>query len=420
MQNLELTKSEKKELEKRGFITKKLISFYDLILLHILGTYGLFICIWIWALVSIGSIFSWGFLLIFSLLWLYIFWGFILFIFYMLLWVLFYSENWSIINWKIYQDIRFSMLYKFFSWLKNTILSKKEKTIKQELLDALKYFMMNSKQRAQYNFTEQFYQYDPNLVLYSPIIGYIVLGVLYMYSNTVYSHSFWDIFYFLLPFLCIFCSSWWVYIFWKIIQSFTPLYAFWNLWEKIQKLTPRIEEESKQIQKNFQKDMNFKILSDWFDTLSSIFSDIISLVIKLEKVEQRANKGNLFDSEKYINSLRSDIIEPLKSLRIFLEKQKTKLIESYKELSKVQVRVGWSGKQDSGIKPEWQEWGSQKLDSVTSAQWQKQDSKSNMEWQEHSGWQEQIELSSKRSESLIAELTENIEKLDVMIEKISE
>lgn len=160
----------------------------------------------------------------------------------------------------------------------------------------------------------------------------------------------------------------------KIYQSFHPLYTFGNLWEKIQNLTPQIEEQSKKIQSEFQSDMNFSVLRDGFDSLSTTFSEIVSLVIKLEKVEARANKWNLFDSEKYINSLRSDIITPLWSLREFLENQKNTLLESRKEL--MQVRV----------------WRSESTGN--------------------------IELQSKRSESLIQELTENIEKLDVMIGKI--
>lgn len=119
--------------------------------------------------------------------------------------------------------------------------------------------------------------------------------------------------------------------------------------------------------------MSFPILSGWFDTLSKTFTQIITLVIWLEQVEKKANKWNLFDSEKYISSLRSDIVEPLKWLKSFLERQKQELESSQKELQRVQV------------------WWKNELDS-------------------------QSILSSKRSESLLAELTENIEKLGEMIE----
>jgi hypothetical protein len=167
-----------------------------------------------------------------------------------------------------------------------------------------------------------------------------------------------------------------------IFQSFHPLYAFGNLWEKIQKFTPEIEEQSKFIQSNFKKEQNFNILSEGFDSLSTTFSKIIVLVIKLEHVEKKANKWNLFDSTKYINSLRSDIVEPLKQLKSFLEKQREELLFSQNELQRIKVQVG--------ADPSF-----------------------------HSGWQEHTELASKRTEPLLRELSENIEKLDTMIQKMS-
>ncbi len=160
----------------------------------------------------------------------------------------------------------------------------------------------------------------------------------------------------------------------KILEHFHPLYAFGNLGEKIQKLTPKIESQSNLIQSEFEKDMNFSVLHTGFEKLSSTFSQIVSLVLRLEKVEERANKWNLFDSEKYINSLRSDIVAPLASLKTFLEKQKIELLKSQKELTRVRV------------------WGS-----------------------EESG---NIELTSKRSESLISELEVNIWALSEMIGKM--
>ena len=94
----------------------------------------------------------------------------------------------------------------------------------------------------------------------------------------------------------------------SIFQKFHPLYAFGNLGEKIQNLTPQIATQSQAIEQNFVSDMSYRILSDGFDGLASTFSQIVSLVIRLEKVEARANRGNLFDSGKYISSLRSDIV----------------------------------------------------------------------------------------------------------------
>ena len=128
------------------------------------------------------------------------------------------------------------------------------------------------------------------------------------------------------------------------------------------------------IQKNFRKEMDYQILSDGFDTLASTFSQIISLVIRLELNESKANKGNIFDSEKYIRSLHNDIVTPLISLKNFLEIQESKLLKSQLGLSRVQVQVG--------------------------------------------GYNENRELQSIRTEPLLIELRENIEKLDAMIGKL--
>lgn len=83
--------------------------------------------------------------------------------------------------------------------------------------------------------------------------------------------------------------------------------------------------------------MNFSILHSGFEELSVIFSRIVELVLKLEKIEKRANKGNLFDSVKYIDSLRTDIMTPLIELKVFLEKQRGVLLESQQELGRVMV-----------------------------------------------------------------------------------
>lgn len=167
----------------------------------------------------------------------------------------------------------------------------------------------------------------------------------------------------------------------KVYQSLTPLYAFWNLWSKIQSLTPHISESSERIQKEFSTDMNFTILSKWFATLASDFSKVSWYVLKLEQIEKKANKWNFFDSEKYISSLREDVLSPLYSLKKFLEQKKMQLEASQEELKniqtqnqRIQVQVGWP-------------------DTLTG----------------------NADIQSKRTEPLIHELTENIEKLEVMI-----
>jgi hypothetical protein len=91
------------------------------------------------------------------------------------------------------------------------------------------------------------------------------------------------------------------------------------------------------IQLEFEKDQNFSVLHSGFEKLSLTFSKIVELVLKLERVEKKANKGNLFDSVKYIGSLRTDIITPLVELKRFLESQKEELLQSQKELTRVMV-----------------------------------------------------------------------------------
>ncbi|MDD2693941.1 MAG: hypothetical protein PHY14_03335 [Candidatus Gracilibacteria bacterium] len=137
-----------------------------------------------------------------------------------------------------------------------------------------------------------------------------------------------------------------------VIQYSHPLYAFGNIGEKIQKLTPEIESQSKLIQLEFQKDQNFSVLHSGFEKLSETFSRIGELVLKLEGIEKKANKGNLFDSEKYIGSLRTDIVTPLVELKKFLESQREELLQSQKELSKVIVGESseFSGNRDLATK----------------------------------------------------------------------
>lgn len=155
-----------------------------------------------------------------------------------------------------------------------------------------------------------------------------------------------------------------------------PLYAFWNIGMKIQELAPEIEQESNLIQLEFQKEKNLAVLHSGFNSLSLTFSQIMELVLKLEKVEKRANKGNLFDSEKYIGSLRTDITAPLVELKKFLEKQREELLKSQKEL--MRVMTGGS-----------------------------------------STIQGNVELGDKRGDILLQELNTNIEKLEGMLYKLT-
>lgn len=110
------------------------------------------------------------------------------------------------------------------------------------------------------------------------------------------------------------------------INQLYPIYSFWNIWEKIQNFTLKIESESKLIQQEFGEKINFWVLQYRFEKLSLILSRIMSLVMKLKQKELRVNKWKFFDSWKYINSLKTDITNPLESLELFLEEQKSSLL----------------------------------------------------------------------------------------------
>ena len=351
MENLELTFEEQIEIERRGFFVKEILNKkqYFITLLSYLCVYM------IWALTL--------------MFWILIIWSSIAK----------YSEVVStlILNWmltKYYYASLFGMilLYLYITlkfWVFRYLMQSENAYIinneSYQYIDQIPTRYFDEKQKIN-NLWWKFLEYLKN-----PWISY--------------SRNLKDAIWNFLIWLLMICLTWIILILniilfivgimiMKLMEYIIPTSYFIKLWVKIQTLTPQIEEQSKQIQSEFSSDMNFSTLSAGFDSLSNTFSKIVWFVIKLEKVEARANKWNLFDSEKYINSLRSDIVEPLKSLKEFLEDQKNKLLESQKEL--IQVRV----------------WGS-----------------------EESG---NTELASKRSESLIMELTENIEKLDVMIGKM--
>lgn len=360
MNSLELTSEENIELEKRGFLVRNPISFTEYILNYFYNSF-LFIAfqfIYFITYHELDLYISVFYYIVFSI---WFIWLMLTNLAYIFLWKQFILSPSFILAWKVNSWFGWTII-SIVLFIRNKILWWKE-------------------------FRNWWRFLTPFLFIGLPLISsYVLLNIWieWVYSENITMRHIFIVM--IISSIVFYSTPFIAFLFRKLIEYFHPLYAFWNLWEKIQKLTPEFEKRSREIRSNFEKDMNFSVLSSWFDSLSTTFSKIISLVIRLERVEKKANKWNLFDSEKYINSLRSDILEPLKSLRAFLIEQRQKLIESQKELSR--VRVGADPSLRSG--------------------WQRQ----------LSGWQEQSELASKRSEKLIIELGENIEKLDVMIGKI--
>ena len=353
---------EQKELERRGFLVKDFLNWDMLvknfplqaILLAIFSVLGFLV--W-WGLLILWYWTNW---VIYSMI-LSVFWVFIFIIWqslipYILFGKIFYINSRKSIfwyNWELVQNN---------NWLIALILGR----IQRSSL-TLKSMIQWTKKK------------DIFWIFFLPII--IAMNIFW---NQLINDVIWVdlLFWYTFPLIGFILLLYWLtQLFRQLIEHFHPLYAFGNLGSRIQSLTPRISETSEKIEKEFSTDMNFRTLSRSFDTLSKDFSEISSYVLKLEQIEKKANKWNLFDSEKYIGSLREDIVKPLTTLRSFLEKKKTELQSSQEEMKKVRVRVGWS----------WHTW-----------------------W----NWEiENLELQSKRSEPLREELTENIEKLDVMIEK---
>ena len=171
-----------------------------------------------------------------------------------------------------------------------------------------------------------------------------------------------------------------------VLNSVLPYFSTFSRYilslRKLERESSHLSEISSKIIDFFTHDRDVHTLDQYFSDLSQSYNRIIHTIRELEQVEEKANQWNIFDSEKYIHSLRCDILEPLKSLKSFLEAQKEELEKSQWELKKMRVRVG-------GTDP-----------SLRSGR-------------------EQSELVSKRGELLREELTENIKKLDTMIHKIA-
>ena len=350
--DITLSTQEKKELEKRGFLVKESFSFKQLITSYIWN---------IWAASYLGLILG----IIFELLGILNTW-FMLFI--ILVCILFIARILILYTflWKAFIN-KYQQAFNY-SWIE--AINKNISSIKQlQLLSdyirkaPTRFFKeMKYDSRGEYG-VSIWSSIFKKILLILPSIVILIIIWFNIWNNT------WSIMilsYFWLPILSLGLR--------QLVEKYNPLYAFGNLGEKIQKITPQISEKSQEIQQNFVSDMNYRVLSDGFDGLASTFAQIVSLVIRLEKIEQKANKGNLFNSEKYISSLRSDIVWPLRSLRSFLDSKRTELATSREELSRVRVQVG--------------------------------------------GTSESRDLASTRTEPLLAELTESIDQLDMMIEKM--
>ncbi len=277
MENLELTTEQKKELEKRGFLVN---SIY-----------------WYWNLSIINDIIKYFWFTIISLIWISVIWIYVLIPIYIVIVIKFWEKISDIIGITTLIIISLSIIILFsiplirsIYWYFNSwkTFYNNDSIIENWFIKSINTFEKNNSYLSWIHSFMWSNNKETTIIFYSIFILFLITisyGLeLISYSNILLTTLYIVVFTLLGRFL---------------YQSFHPLYAFGNIGEKIQKLTPQIEEKSRQIQSEFQSDMNFSILSNGFDSLSATFSEIVALVIKLEKVETRANKWNLFDSEKY-------------------------------------------------------------------------------------------------------------------------
>ncbi len=114
---------------------------------------------------------------------------------------------------------------------------------------------------------------------------------------------------------------------------FHPLTSFVYTWERIQHYTRDFIIHSNNIQENFkEKLLNCNFLKD-FKLLASFLEKINRLVSKIEVIESTLNMGDVFQSKKYIASLKEDICKPLYALSVMLGEKRSEIIVAIKELN---------------------------------------------------------------------------------------
>ncbi|MBP6981214.1 hypothetical protein KBB25_00345 [Candidatus Gracilibacteria bacterium] len=123
----------------------------------------------------------------------------------------------------------------------------------------------------------------------------------------------------------------------RIYQLFFPIYAFGILGGKIQKIHTSMDQKIVSIKANFRYDIHFGFLSREFTFISTSFTKLNSYILKLENIETRLDKGNLFDSKKYINSFQIDIWSLLNEVKVFLEKQKNNIEQMQIQMNQTEI-----------------------------------------------------------------------------------
>lgn len=61
--------------------------------------------------------------------------------------------------------------------------------------------------------------------------------------------------------------------------------------------------------------------------MSKKYNDILLCIEKMEQIKQKINNGNLFNPERYFNSLRLDTFNAITEIKKFSENKKNQLLD---------------------------------------------------------------------------------------------
>ncbi len=115
------------------------------------------------------------------------------------------------------------------------------------------------------------------------------------------------------------------YVIGIIMQYFSPLSRFANIGIDLQNCVEKVEIWCKNIIISLRGDIDFRIVHSSFDTIAKNLSRSYKLSKKLEQIELEYNVGNIFDSAKFLESLKSDIRSSATELILFLNEKKISL-----------------------------------------------------------------------------------------------
>lgn len=138
----------------------------------------------------------------------------------------------------------------------------------------------------------------------------------------------------------------------QCVEYFHPLYIFWNIGEKTNKLITEIEDMSIQIQIENRENINFSIFEKWYNLSLKNYTEILHYIKKMEWINLKITYGESLKTERYLNSLRIDTVNTLMEIKKFMEMKKLQLTDIQQGLvrSAATESEEWKKETESGIK----------------------------------------------------------------------